>query len=81
MFKLDHASLLHSRFCVVTQRSSPRDDHKNGYVADFLPFGLRKTAYEGDGGVFPVNLDNVACPWGTKICDFLYPIFRSNANV
>ena len=58
VFGLDHPSLLHSRFCVVTQRCSPRDDPKNGCVADTdvifaVRLALRKTAYEGDGDVFP----------------------------
>ena len=58
VFRLDHPSLLHSRFCVVTQRCSPRDYPKNGCVADTdvifaVRLALRKTAYEGDGGVFP----------------------------
>ena len=58
MFRLDHPSLLHSRFCVVTQRCSPRDYPKNGRVADTdvifaVRLALRKTANEGDGGVFP----------------------------
>ena len=58
MFRLDHPSLLHSRFCVVTQRCSPRDDPRNGCVADTdvifaVRLALRKTANEGDGGVFP----------------------------
>ena len=85
MFRLDHPSLLHSRFCVVTQRCSPRDDPKNGCVAGHGCNFCRSACVAqnrqwGGWRCIPGNLDDVACHQGTKICDFLYPIFRFNAN-